>query len=257
MVDWDVHHGNATQEMFYEDAGILYFSTHRHDFGAFYPGGGAGAAKMVGKGKGLGFNINVAWNGGCGGMDDADYLLAWEHVLLPAARNWPDLVIVSAGFDAARGDPLGGCDITRQDTRSYCALMDLCQGRVVVALEGGYNLSSIAASACACAAVLLGDPPSPADSNSPGPEPARLPSLHALRAVRQTLFAHSKLAQAQWVRKVPEVKVREAEEDDDDGESVQAVERLSKKMQRRLFFEMLKRKTRGRTEAAAEGGEDS
>ena len=113
--------------MFESDPSVLFFSCHRHDKGHFYPNSVDGEPGMVGKGKGKGYNVNVAWNGeGCGsggggGMfGDADYLLAWEQLLLPLAKQYqPELTLISAGFDAARGDPLGGCDITPQGTSNY------------------------------------------------------------------------------------------------------------------------------------------
>lgn len=160
IVDWDVHHGNGTQHMFYEDPTVLYFSAHRHERGMFYPGGPEGDSSYVGEGAGKGFNINVPWN--TRDVGDMEYLLAFHRVLMPVATHFnPDLVLISAGFDAALGDPLGGCKISPAGyghmTQMLCSLAG---GRVVVALEGGYNLSSISASMAACVEVLLGDPPS-------------------------------------------------------------------------------------------------
>ncbi len=101
VVDWDLHHGNGTQHSFWEDPSVLYFSTHQFPF---YPG--TGAIDEVGAGAGRGFNVNVAWGEG---MGDAEYLDAFDRVLLPIARRFaPDFVLVSCGFDAADGDPLGG-----------------------------------------------------------------------------------------------------------------------------------------------------
>lgn len=95
--------------MFEEDPTVLYFSTHRFDNGDFYPG--TGAPEDVGIGRGRGFSVNVGWPHG--GMGDSEYIEAWSQVLMPIARQFnPDLVLVSAGFDAAKGDPLGGCSIT-------------------------------------------------------------------------------------------------------------------------------------------------
>ncbi|KAJ0105004.1 hypothetical protein Patl1_18889 [Pistacia atlantica] len=111
IVDWDVHHGNGTQKMFWKDPHVLFFSVHRHEFGTFYPANDDGFYTMIGEGPGAGYNINVPWeNGRCG---DADYLAVWDHILLPVAKEFaPDIIIVSAGFDAAAGDPLGGCHVT-------------------------------------------------------------------------------------------------------------------------------------------------
>ncbi|XP_028797957.1 histone deacetylase 5 isoform X2 [Neltuma alba] len=111
IVDWDVHHGNGTQKTFWNDSRVLFFSVHRHEFGSFYPANDDGFYTMIGEGPGAGFNVNVPWeNGRCG---DADYLAVWDHILVPVAKEFnPDIIIVSAGFDAAVGDPLGGCRVT-------------------------------------------------------------------------------------------------------------------------------------------------
>ena len=166
IVDWDVHHGNGTQHSFWDDPSVLYFSTHQFPF---YPG--TGAAEEAGGGKGRGFNVNVPWPGG---MGDADHLSAFDRLLLPIARSFsPDLVLVSAGFDAAAGDLLGGM---RVSPGGYAALterlLSLADGRLVLALEGGYNLDAIARSAAACLRVLLGEE-SPHDFGTVSPAGAR------------------------------------------------------------------------------------
>ncbi|XP_009772785.1 histone deacetylase 5-like isoform X2 [Nicotiana tabacum] len=111
IVDWDVHHGNGTQKMFWKDPRVLFFSVHRHESGSFYPDGEDGSHVMIGEGPGAGYNINVPWeNAGC---DDADYLAVWDNILVPIAKEFcPDLIMISAGFDAAIGDPLGECCVT-------------------------------------------------------------------------------------------------------------------------------------------------
>jgi len=166
IVDWDVHHGNGTQHSFWDDPSVLYFSTHQFPF---YPG--TGAAEEAGGGKGRGFNVNVPWPAG---MGDADHLSAFDRLLLPIARSFsPDLVLVSAGFDAAAGDLLGGM---RVSPGGYAALterlLSLADGRLVLALEGGYNLDAIARSAAACLRVLLGEE-SPHDFGTVSPAGAR------------------------------------------------------------------------------------
>ncbi|CAJ1944185.1 unnamed protein product [Sphenostylis stenocarpa] len=166
IVDWDVHHGNGTQKMFWNDSRVLFFSVHRHDFGRFYPSNFDGFYTKVGEGAGVGYNINVPWeNGKCG---DADYFAVWDHILLPVAKEFnPDIIIVSAGFDAvylfckkevdlAVGDPLGGCRVTPYGYSVLLEkLMNFAEGRIVLILEGGYNLDSIAKSMRACLEVLL------------------------------------------------------------------------------------------------------
>ncbi|KAM3384471.1 hypothetical protein ACQJBY_008856 [Aegilops geniculata] len=157
IVDWDVHHGNGTQKMFYSDPRVLFFSVHRFDYGSFYPCEGDASHCFIGEGAGEGYNINVPWeHGKC---SDADYVAAWDHVLLPIAEAFdPDIILLSAGFDAAMGDPLGGCCITPDGYALLLTkLLGFAKGRIVMALEGGYNLKSIANSVCACTKVLLGD----------------------------------------------------------------------------------------------------
>eukprot|EP00041_Stephanoeca_diplocostata_P034320 m.1162035 g.1162035 ORF g.1162035 m.1162035 type:complete len:505 (-) comp24501_c0_seq154:4496-6010(-) len=164
IVDWDVHHGNGTQNMFLEDPNVLYISIHRWEHGkGFYPTGDAGAPTTVGSGAGAGFSVNIGWNQGHNAVGDTEYLLAFSNVIMPIAMDFnPDLVFVSAGFDAARGDPLGGCDVTPEGyARMTHMLCGLAEGRVIMALEGGYNTTSISYSFAACARVLLGHPPPP------------------------------------------------------------------------------------------------
>ncbi|KAK3406388.1 hypothetical protein EUGRSUZ_K02530 [Eucalyptus grandis] len=157
IVDWDVHHGNGTQKTFWKDPRVLFFSVHRHECGSFYPASDEGDYTMIGEGPGAGYNINVPWeNGRCG---DADYLAVWDHILIPVAKQFnPDMILISAGFDAAVGDPLGGCRVTPYGYAMMLKkLMDFARGKIVLALEGGYNLTSISNSALACMEVLLDD----------------------------------------------------------------------------------------------------
>ncbi|CAN4086258.1 unnamed protein product [Withania somnifera] len=155
IVDWDVHHGNGTQKMFWKDPRVLFFSVHRHDFGLFYPGGEDGSYERTGEGPGEGYNINVPWEHGCCG--DADYVAVWDHVLIPVAKEFcPDMILISAGFDAAIGDPLGGCCVSPYGYAVMLnKLLEFAGGKIVMALEGGYNLDSIANSVQACIEVLL------------------------------------------------------------------------------------------------------
>ncbi|XP_013887081.1 histone deacetylase 7 isoform X2 [Austrofundulus limnaeus] len=159
IVDWDVHHGNGTQEAFYDDPNVLYISLHRYDDGNFFPG--SGHPNEVGAGAGKGFNVNVAWTGGLNPpMGDAEYLAAFRAVVMPIAHEFsPDVVLVSAGFDAVEGHPssLGGYKVTAKCfgflTRQ---LMSLAGGRVVLALEGGHDLKAICDASEACVSALLG-----------------------------------------------------------------------------------------------------
>ena len=202
VVDWDVHHGNGTQHMFEDDPRVLYFSAHRYDEGIFYPCSPDAAPEAVGKGAGAGYSVNVGWNGGR--MGDPEYAACWDQVLMPIAEEFdPDLVLVSAGFDAAEGDPLGGCSLTPAGYhRMTGKLMGLAGGRVLVCLEGGYNLSSISASMAACVSALLGDSPPETLADVPGmasmwgpaSRPAAAPATpkpKALDAIARTLAAHA------------------------------------------------------------------
>eukprot|EP00245_Coleochaete_scutata_P014866 TRINITY_DN6433_c0_g2_i1.p1 TRINITY_DN6433_c0_g2~~TRINITY_DN6433_c0_g2_i1.p1 ORF type:complete len:681 (+),score=171.23 TRINITY_DN6433_c0_g2_i1:191-2233(+) len=165
ILDWDVHHGNGTQEIFENDPSVLYISTHRYEQGQFYPG--TGGMLEVGSGSGEGFSVNIPWK--CGGVGDEDYMAAFQYVVLPISRQFaPDLIIISAGFDAAAGDPLGACEVTPAGYAHMTSmLMSVTQGRVLVVLEGGYNLRSISASVAAVTQALLGDAPSPLTGVAP------------------------------------------------------------------------------------------
>lgn len=159
ILDWDVHHGNGVQQAFYDDPNVLYISLHVHQDGFFYPAGDYGDHLHCGEGAGLGKNVNIPWK--TAGMTDGDYLYAFQQVVMPIAQDFdPDLVIVSAGFDAAEGDMLGKCHVTPAGYAHMThALMSLANGKVAVCLEGGYNLRSIAVSALAVTRTLMGEPP--------------------------------------------------------------------------------------------------
>jgi len=144
IVDWDVHHGNGTQHTFDDDPSVLFFSTHQYPH---YPG--TGRATERGKGKGEGLTINVPMSAGQG---DEDYREIFERVLVPAADAYkPEFVLISAGFDAHRDDPLASMGLTEE---GYAALTGIVAGiarrhsksRVLSCLEGGYNLNALAAS---------------------------------------------------------------------------------------------------------------
>eukprot|EP00063_Salmo_salar_P073959 XP_014048794.1 PREDICTED: histone deacetylase 5-like isoform X5 [Salmo salar] len=160
IVDWDIHHGNGTQQAFYNDPKVLYISMHRYDDGNFFPG--SGAPEEVGVGPGVGFNTNIAWTGGVEPpMGDVEYLTAFRTVVMPIANEFsPDVVLVSAGFDAVEGhqSPLGGYNVTAKCFGHLTKqLMKLAGGRVVLALEGGHDLTAICDASESCVAALLGD----------------------------------------------------------------------------------------------------
>ena len=139
IVDWDYHHGNSTEAVFYEDPGVLYFSTHDQ---FAYPG--TGDPKKKGLGPGLGYNINVHLP--CG-TDDKTIIDVFESILIPAANEFkPDIVLISAGFDSREDDLLGCFNVTDSGfsilTDKVMQIADqYCDGRLVSLLEGGYNLS--------------------------------------------------------------------------------------------------------------------
>nr|XP_007980149.2 histone deacetylase 9 isoform X6 [Chlorocebus sabaeus] len=160
IVDLDVHHGNGTQQAFYADPSILYISLHRYDEGNFFPG--SGAPNEVGTGLGEGYNINIAWTGGLDPpMGDVEYLEAFRTIVKPVAKEFdPDMVLVSAGFDALEGHtpPLGGYKVTAKCFGHLTKqLMTLADGRVVLALEGGHDLTAICDASEACVNALLGN----------------------------------------------------------------------------------------------------
>ncbi|NXX46584.1 HDAC7 deacetylase, partial [Tricholaema leucomelas] len=191
IVDWDVHHGNGTQQIFYRDPEVLYISLHRHDHGNFFPG--SGAADEVGAGPGEGFNINIAWTGGLDPpMGDPEYLAAFRSVVMPIAHEFcPDLVLVSAGFDAADGHPppLGGYKVSAK-CFGYMTkqLMSLAGGAVVLALEGGHDLTAICDASEACVSALLGDELDPLPEQSL----RQKPNANAVRSLEAVLQAQSK-----------------------------------------------------------------
>ncbi|KAJ2778812.1 Histone deacetylase hda1 [Coemansia javaensis] len=156
VVDWDIHHGNGIQDVFYGDKNVLYFSIHRHDDGKFYPSSSDGDMDMVGRGAGAGYNVNVPW--ASSGVGDGDYMYVFKRLLLPIARAFaPELVVVAAGFDAAVCDPIGECEVSPQCYACMTSLLKtVADGRLVLSLEGGYNLDAIANSALACVKALLG-----------------------------------------------------------------------------------------------------
>ncbi|XKL65443.1 hypothetical protein PGB90_008863 [Kerria lacca] len=186
IIDWDVHHGNGTQQMFYEDRRILYLSIHRHDDGNFFPG--TGASIECGSGSGLGFNINVAWTGGLNPpMADAEYLAAFRTIVMPIARDYvPDIILVSAGFDAAFGHPppLGGYKVSPACFGFMTQqLTQLADGKVILSLEGGYDLPAICDCSEECVRALLDGNSSPVSEE----ELRRQPCQNAIDTLQKTI----------------------------------------------------------------------
>jgi acetoin utilization deacetylase AcuC-like enzyme len=142
ILDWDVHHGNGTESIFYEDPSVLYISMHQEDL---YPRG-RGAATDRGRAAGLGSTVNIPLPAGTG---DAGYMHAYNEIVAPALQTFePELLFISAGQDAAASDPLGRMSVTTEGFRALThkaldTARAVCGGRVVVALEGGYSLAHL------------------------------------------------------------------------------------------------------------------
>ncbi|HVW23935.1 MAG TPA: histone deacetylase [Polyangiaceae bacterium] len=164
IVDWDVHHGNGTQEMFYDDPSVLYVSLHQWPL---YPG--TGARGEVGAGDGVGATVNVPLSPGAG---DAAYVAAMDRIVAPAVAEFaPDLLLLSAGYDAHERDPLAAMRLTAwgyaEMTRRLVAAMPKgFAGRLGIVLEGGYDLSALQESLGATIAALEGarTPGAPSDT---------------------------------------------------------------------------------------------
>jgi acetoin utilization deacetylase AcuC-like enzyme len=182
IIDWDVHHGNGTQDIFYDSPQVLFFSTHQYPY---YPG--TGDAREIGAGAGRGYTVNVPLPAGVG---DAGFARVYDEVLTQVAERFrPDLILVSAGYDAHWDDPLAGLRLSLGGywklAQTVVALADrLCGGRLVVTLEGGYNLDVLSHGVADTCRVLLGD-------EAPGDDPLGVPLWpersveDVMRAVRQ------------------------------------------------------------------------
>lgn len=153
IIDWDVHHGNGTQNSFYDDPTVFYFSVHQSPH---YQGSGLIHETGVGKGENYTMNVPLA-----SGFGDTDYINIFQNKLLPAAQKFqPDFVLISAGFDAHQDDPLAGMFLTKTGFENLTEIAadiadEFCQGRIISLLEGGYNLDKLAESVAAHINVLL------------------------------------------------------------------------------------------------------
>jgi acetoin utilization deacetylase AcuC-like enzyme len=183
VLDWDVHHGNGTQHLFEDDRDVLFLSTHQFPF---YPG--TGDFIEAGRGAGLGATVNVPLPGGCG---DAEYVGALRRLLVPVAFSFrPQLILVSCGFDAHRDDPLASMELTQagftEMSRIVRALAeDLCGGRAVFVLEGGYAPSGLREGAGAVLDALLAPQAAPL-----APVPALLPGSTLAHVVGSVAGVH-------------------------------------------------------------------
>jgi acetoin utilization deacetylase AcuC-like enzyme len=182
ILDWDVHHGNGTQDIFWDDPDVLYLSVHQFPF---YPG--TGAPTEIGGPDALGATVNVGLPGGCG---DAEYAAVFDHVFVPKLSAFrPDLLLISAGFDAFQHDPLAGMRVTHAGfaamaRRLRAAADRWSSGRVVAVLEGGYDLDGLGGGMTAVLRELSG-------AAAVTPPLAPMPThIVARAAIEGTLAAH-------------------------------------------------------------------
>ncbi len=182
IVDFDLHHGNGTQHSFYDEPAVLYFSTHQYPY---YPG--TGWFDEVGEKGGKGYTINVPMTYG---MNDADYGHVFEEIVVPVSRLFrPECVLVSAGFDTHRDDPLGGMAVSERGfARMTRILMDIaeaeCGGKLLFVLEGGYDLNALANSV---EAVLMELKSAPARTSYEQAEGLSRATQEVVSRVKQTL----------------------------------------------------------------------
>jgi acetoin utilization deacetylase AcuC-like enzyme len=181
IVDWDLHHGNGTQRAFFDDPGVLFFSSHQYPY---YPG--SGGVHEVGSGKGEGYTVNAPFPPGFG---DAEYVSVYTNILAPIALEYkPELVLVSAGFDPFVKDPLGGMKLTGE---GFGALADIvqdiarqtCDGKVLMTLEGGYHPEGLRNGVRAVLQTLTG---------RPAPVPTNAPSSDADEVIARIVSVHKK-----------------------------------------------------------------
>jgi len=177
VIDFDVHHGNGTQRIFESDPRVLYLSSHAYPF---YPG--SGALEEAGRGDGEGFTVNLPLPAGCG---DAEYAALYRRLVVPIGRDFdPELLLVSAGYDSGRGDPLAPMDVTE---RGFAAIVDAClsitegtaAGRAVFALEGGYDLGNLERATGETLRAMLDDPQPPLEGE---PHPRMSALIDAFRS---------------------------------------------------------------------------
>ena len=179
IVDYDVHHGNGTQWSFYDDPSVLFVSSHQFPF---YPG--TGEASAIGRDKGEGFTVNLPVEAG---GTDADFEVLYSKIVLPVLEQFrPNLILISAGFDAHADDPLGGMRVSTDQLGRLTALIagvsdECCDGRIVALTEGGYDLQALAGCLRATTRVLAGEP---SGSEVPAPRGATPRADATIAAIR-------------------------------------------------------------------------
>ena len=187
LIDWDVHHGNGTQHQFDEEKEFLCISLHQYPF---YPG--TGRLRDIGLGEGKGYNINVPFGHGTG---DHEFALFFEQMIVPVARQFqPDLILLSAGYDAHQRDPLGGMKVSTEGfahmSHVLCELADeVCGGKLVAFLEGGYDLQGVGQGAATTLKTMLGD----TLERSGDISKVNAPSLHLFNELQETFAPYWKL----------------------------------------------------------------
>lgn len=179
IIDFDVHHGNGTQDAFYNEPSVLYFSTHQSPL---YPG--TGSIEEIGQGN----IVNVPLPPGCG---DAEFITVYEQILVPIAKRFiPQIILVSAGYDAHWLDPIAGMKLSVKGFSQITKIIkelasELCRGHLIFSLEGGYNLEALSYSVKATLQVLLDEEVT--DPLGPPPKEKRTPNiLPILKAVKET-----------------------------------------------------------------------
>jgi acetoin utilization deacetylase AcuC-like enzyme len=181
IVDWDVHHGNGTQDAFYDDPSVLFISTHQYPY---YPG--TGALEETGIKEGEGYTINVPLPAGCA---DAEYLRVFHDVIVPAAKKFaPEWILVSAGFDAHLRDPLGGMGVTEDGFAEMAERLlrladEYAGGKIAFLLEGGYDLAALRNSVAAVLQAMQ-QPTMWQESGNPGGDRIK-PLIHQIEQVRE------------------------------------------------------------------------
>jgi acetoin utilization deacetylase AcuC-like enzyme len=179
IVDYDVHHGNGTQWSFYDDPSVLFVSSHQFPF---YPG--TGEASAIGTGKGEGFTVNLPVE--AGGTDE-DFEVLYSSIVMPVLTQFkPELILLSAGFDAHVDDPLGGMRLSTDQLGRLTALItgvsnECCNGRIVALTEGGYDLKALAGCLRTVARVLAGEAPLSDFSTPRGASPRAATTIAAIR----------------------------------------------------------------------------
>lgn len=208
IVDWDIHHGNGTQRMFEHDDKVLYISLHRYEHGEFFPKSSDGDYTVVGEGRGEGFNVNIPWNKHK--MGDSDYIAAFQHIIMPIAYEFnPELVIVSAGFDAVVGDPIGHYHVTPEAYGYFTHwLSGLANGKIILCLEGGYNVNSISHAMTMCTKALLGDPLPILHTTSKSPSASCIETIQNVLSVQQKYWKSLR-----FNKKLPSYKAIDSDSD--------------------------------------------